>query len=228
MAVPVIATKSEQKEGGNVATTTITAPASIAAGNLLLIVIATDGNSVFSWPTDFVEIDQGFGPSDRCALGAAYKVAVTADESATDYTVTWTGGTEQAIAEMYRITGNTTGQPVQDPDSSNTGSTSPANALAMVTDTDDTLVFACFGMDDDDITVDGGGPGGNWSVEDVDGSNTGANTCAVGVLTNGVTTKGSSGICQLTLTADEEWRAIQFGVRSQEPAAATRRVVVVS
>lgn len=215
MAVPVIQTRSEQKEGGNVATTTITAPTGITDGDVLIICTATDGNAgTFVWPTDFIEIDAGVGPSSRCTLGAAYKIA--ASESG-NYVVSW-DNSEQAISQMYRIDGAVSGSEIQDPNESSTGTSITASITpVLATDSDASLVIVAMGMDDDDVTTDGGGDG-DYTTEDVDVSNTGANTCAIGIQSRSEATAAVPLQCDLTLTASEEFFAMWFAVRSIAPA----------
>ena len=225
MGIPVIQSRSQQPEGTNVSTTTITAPAGIVDGDVLVIVIATDGNSVFTFPTGFMVKDQGFGPSNRCTLGVASKIA--SSESG-DYVVTWTGGTEQSIAFMYRIDGADSGNEIQDPNESNTGTSATASIVPVAaTDQVNALVLVCFGMDDDDITTDGGGDP-DYNVENVGRSSSGANTCSAGVQSRGQVGASVPPQCDLTLTASEEWRSIWFAVRGTvTPAVAGPKPIIV-
>ena len=229
-AIPVIQTRSEQKETSDVATTTITAPASIADGDVLVICISTDGNSVFTFPTGFTTIDQGLCPGaggGQCALGCAYKIA--SSESG-NYIVTWTGGDEQAVSEMYRVDGAVSGSEIQDPNESNTGESPDIDATitpVASTDTNDSLVFCVSGHDDDDVTTDGGGDA-DYTTEDVDESNSGAGTCSIGVQSKGIATAAVPPQCDLTLTNFEEWRITWFAIRSIAPTASAiprRRII---
>lgn len=228
MAIPVIQSRSEQKEGSNVETTTITAPTGITNGDVLVIAIATDGSSApYVFPSGFTTIAAINGPSNRCNIAVAYKIAVT--ESG-NYTVSWIGaGNEQAISEMYRIDGAISGFEIQDPTEQATGTSTTATITpATATDVDDSLVLVCFGMDDDDITVDGGGDA-DYAVEDVDGSNTGANTCSIGIQSKGIATAATPPQCDLTLTASEEFAVLWFAIRSIDPTPPpTRRIFVVT
>jgi hypothetical protein len=220
MAIPVIQTRSEQKEPANTTTTTITAPTGITDGDILIIVLATDGNSTaHSFPAGFSPLfgANGLkGPSNRCTLTAAWKRA--SGESG-NYTVSWTS-TEQAIAEMYRIDGATAGNVIQNPGESNSGTGSTATITPVAaTDTNDSLVLVCFGMDDDDITVDSGGDA-DYTVEDIDESGTGGTSCSIGVQSKGIATAAVPPQCDLTLTASEEFAVGWFAVRSIAPTGA--------
>jgi len=221
MAIPVRQTKSEQKEPSNTASSTITAPTGITDGDVLIITLATDGNSTaHSFPAGFTIFDapgvNGVkGNNNRCTVTGAWKVA--SGESG-NYAVSWTGN-EQAILEMYRVDGAIAGFEIQDPNESNGGAANPATITpAAPTDADDSLVFVVMGTDDDDITVDGGGDA-DYSVEDVDESASGANTCAIGVQTKGIASATLPPQCDLSLTASEEFAAFWFAVRSVEPVA---------
>lgn len=214
MAVPVIQSRSEQKESSTTNTTTITAPSGIVDDDVLVICISTDGNSFFTFPSGFTVLNQGEGPSGRCALGIAFKIA--SSESG-NYTVTWTGGNEKAISEMYRIDGAASEDQIQDSAETNTGSSSTATITpAVTTDTEDSLVMVIMGMDDDDITVDSGGDA-DYTTEDVDESDSGAGSCSIGVQSRSETSKAVPPQCDLTLTASEEFRAYWFAVRSVIP-----------
>lgn len=213
MAVPVIQTRTEAKVSPNSTTITLTAPAGITDGDVLVICIASDGNPIFTFPTGFIEIGQVIGPSNRCTIGVTYKIA---SGEAGDYTITWSGP-EQAVGEMYRIDGAVSGNEIQDPNESNTGTSGiPTITPATATDTDDSLVIVAMAMDDDDITEDGGGDA-DYVTEDVDRSDTGANTCSIGVQSRGEATVATPPQCDLTLTATEEFAALWFAIRSIAP-----------
>ncbi len=218
MSIPVIQSRSEQKEPSNTTSSTITAPTGITDGDVLIICMATDGNATsINWPSGFTPIAEVHGPSNRCTAAAAYKIA--SGESG-NYAVSWTGN-EQAILEMYRVDGAISGDEVQDPDESNTGTSSTATITPVAaTDADDSLVFVVSGTDDDDITVDGGGDA-DYTVEDVDKSSAGANTCAIGVQSKGIATAAVPPQCDLSLTASEEFAAFWFAVRSIAPGGAS-------
>lgn len=217
MAIPVIQTRSEQKQSANTDTTTITAPAGIVNGDVLVICISTDGNSVFTFPTGFIEIDQGFAPSDRAALGVAYKIA--SGESG-NYTVTWTGGNEQAISEMYRIDGADSGNEIQDPNEVNTGTSATATITpATTTDANDSLVLVVMGIDRNVITEDAGGDA-DYVTEDVDRASGGGGAASIGVQSRGESTIATPPQCDLTLTASDEFRAIWFAIRGAAAAPA--------
>lgn len=113
MAVAVGSTSTVQDNNAN--SLIITAPSSIAAGDMLVCIVASSsGNS--DTPTD-IEIT-GFTKSYEYAyygnsggrggsITVLYKLAVTADESATDYIISEVAGVNGKLgaAAMLRITG---------------------------------------------------------------------------------------------------------------------------
>lgn len=216
MAIPVIQSSSEQKEPSNATTSTIAAPSGIQDDDVLIVVLCTDGDmpaASITWPSGFSEI-ANINNGAFCSANAAYKIASSESGS---YVVSWTSS-EQAVLWMYRVDGAVSGDEIQDPNESNTGSTSPATITPVAsTDADDSLVFVIAGMDDDDITEDAGGDA-DYNVEDVDRSNTGNNTGSGGVQTKGIATAAVPPQCDLTLTADEQWATFWFAVRSIAPS----------
>lgn len=225
MAIPVIQSRSEQKLTSNNTTITITAPAGIVDNDVLIICLATDGNSTnHIFPSGFVLIGEVHAPLNRATLLVLFKIA--SSESG-NYIVTWTGN-EQAIAEMYRIDGAVLGSEIQDPNESNTGTSALATITpAIATDSTDSLVLVVMGIDRDRVTVDGGGDA-DYVVEDVDQSG-GANGAGVGVQSRGQVSAGVPPQCDLTLTASDEWAALWFAIKSNtDPVVSARRVAIIS
>ena len=222
MAVPVEQSRSEQKESSNTTTSTITAPAGIVDGDVLIICLATDGDQsgAITWPAGFTPIEE-ISNGTRCFAGAAFKIA--SGESG-NYTVSWPDN-EKAILEMYRIDGAVGGgEDIQDPGETNTGTAATATITPVAaTDTDDSLVIVVMGMDDDDITVDGGGDA-DYVTEplDVDESDAAGGSCSIGVQFRGEAVAAVPPQCDLTLTASEEFAAFWFAVRSLSPTAVAR------
>ncbi len=224
MAIPVVQDDSEQKENTNVEETTITAPANITNGDVLMLAISTDGNSVFTFPTGFIEINQGFGTSNRCAGGLAYKIA---DGESGNYLVTWTGGVEESIANIYRIDGAVSGSEVFNPNEEISGQADPWVITPVAsTDTDDSLVFVMFSSDHNDINVDAG-TGAPYTQLDVDQSSTNNGACSYGTQTLGIATAAVPDEATVNVTAAEQYYGTWCAVRSIAPAAgAPRRIFI--
>ena len=223
-AVPVIQTKSERKETTNVTSTTITAPSGITDGDVLIICSSADGVPVFTWPTGFTEIDQGFADAFRESLGCSYKIA--SSESG-NYDVGLTVA-EEVISEMYRVDGADSGSEIQDPNETNTGTSTTATITpATSTSSNDSLVFCVHGMDDGDVTIDGGGDA-DYSVEDVDESSVDTGNSSIGVQIKSIATAATPPVCDLTLTASNEFRAMWFAVLSPAGGAGLPRRRVIT
>ena len=221
MAAPVIASKSSKTEGSNVTSLTLTAPSGISDGDVLLIVIALDGN-----PTAFVNQSGGGSwvqitpvngdkaPVSRATLYAIYKIA--SSESG-DYTTTWTGG-EQGQGLMYRITGAIAGNEVDDPNNPSSAATDPSTADSFNTDADDVLALALHAVDRERITNGQSDGGTGWTTEDIIESG-GANGAACGVSRKTIGTKGATLDSTQALSTADEWATRQIGIRSIAPAA---------
>ena len=223
MAIPVIQSKSEQKEPANTTLTSIAAPSGIVDGDVLVICMATDGDqsTAITWPSGFVSIAE-VNNGKACFAGAAYKIA--SGESG-PYAVSWPDA-EEAIFEMYRIDGAVAGDEIQDPNESVIGTAETATLTPAVSlDTDDSLVLVIHGLDDDDITEDGGGDA-DYTLEDVDRSDTGPGTCSIGVQSKGIATAAVPPSCSLTLTAAEQFAAFWFAVRSISTSIPPQTVIL--
>lgn len=113
MAVAVASTSTVT--GNDQDTLTITAPSGIATDDLLLIVASGGTYSVTS--TGFTEVHSASvnGPNvgQDGQLNVLYKIAVLADESATDYTLATAADGQLGAAAMFRITGWNTGDPLR-------------------------------------------------------------------------------------------------------------------
>lgn len=229
MVAPVIASKTAKSEAAATTSMTLTAPSGISDGDILLIVIALDGN-----PTSFVNQSGGGAwvqispvngdkaPSNRATLYAIYKIA--SSESG-DYTTTWTGS-EPGQGFMYRITGAISGDEVQDPNNLNSLATDPSTALSFATDADDILALALHAIDRNRIT-DGQADGGTgWTTEDIieAGGNGGA---ACGVSRKTIGSKGATLDSTQALSAADEWATRQIGIRSIAPVAGVPRSQVI-
>jgi len=110
MAVAIASTSTYSQD--NRTTMPITAPASIATGDLLVLIAATGGGATVVTPpagwteyTSLLSPQSGSIPSMTAKI--FYKYAVLADETESTYTVTCTTGTCIG-ATIYRITGNQT------------------------------------------------------------------------------------------------------------------------
>jgi len=101
----LVVESTSNASGNNVSSVSITAPTGINTGDVLLIVACADA---ITTPTGFTRIlDLNTGGETR----AFYKIAVLADESAANYTVTF-GSDVGGAATMLRISGWSSGDPL--------------------------------------------------------------------------------------------------------------------
>jgi len=93
---------------------TVTAPADIDAGDLLLILVGSsypDTASSTGFTLGYVH-SYNYGLAGRPRVSVLYKIAEVADESAANYTVTPGSSNAGAIVVMFRITGWSVGDPL--------------------------------------------------------------------------------------------------------------------
>lgn len=102
MAFPTVAGKGTEYNtaGSNQTSHAVAYPASISAGELLIMFFHKDGSGAITWPGTFIEIYQTAAGGASHLSGAAYRIA-TGSESGT---VTVTTASEQATARIWRIT----------------------------------------------------------------------------------------------------------------------------
>ncbi|NOQ37727.1 hypothetical protein GQ472_02455, partial [archaeon] len=131
------------------ATFDVNLPSGTVAGDLLLAIIAKDND-------DAMASSHGFTNSFGIQLAASnsvwcwHKIA-NATDIARGY-VTFTGDDEDYVGRMYRITGFDPDTPIDVVDTTGaTGTSATPHAPSITTVTNNTLVFAVTGMDDNDV-----------------------------------------------------------------------------
>ena len=145
MAFPVLESSTQVANS-----LTITAPSGIEVGDLLLFFVGyyeTGGGRLMGTPTGFTTLHKT-GDSFE-GVGCFHKIAVTADTTAPNYSITFDGGVDHIGMSMHRISGvgNTTGIRASDfkVSASNTGTTTtPIYASSMTPLTDDSLAVVMF------------------------------------------------------------------------------------
>ncbi len=80
---------------------TLTDPAGTVAGDYLLAVVSTDGNTTIAEPAGWTMIDEGLGNASVNTLGIYGRVA----DATTSHIFTWAGGNEEAFGYIMRFTG---------------------------------------------------------------------------------------------------------------------------
>jgi hypothetical protein len=221
MAVPVIQSRSEAKLSSNGTSITITAPTSITDGDLLLCVLALDGNHDqiqkghgLTIPTGFRQI---FGQENQIALALFYKIA--SSESG-NYTFGWVSS-EACIANMYRIDGIVADEgsvlmlPGQE---QKVTATSATITPALPTDSADMLIMNFAAIDRDAGQVDAGGDA-DYTLEDAD-KTAGSVTDRIGyaVQSQSQATKGTTpDACTYTASTSDDIIMTWLGIRSAAP-----------
>jgi len=132
------------------ATFDVNLPSGTVAGNLLLAIIAKDDDPAMYSSHGFNDtFDGGIVGVDH-STWCWHKIANSSD-IARGY-VTFTGDSEDYVGRMYRITGFDPDTPIDVVDTTGaTGASDTPQAPSIITVTDNTLVFAVAGMDDNDV-----------------------------------------------------------------------------
>lgn len=139
---------------------TVTAPTGITTGDLLLIFVSglkSGADFNINTPTGFT-LMVGGGNASRYIVGSYYKVAVLADETAPNYTVSFGGaGIDDALISMHRVSGVASGSEISgsevDVDNAATGTT-PSFTTALTPQTAESLLFVVFAGRDLSITAE--------------------------------------------------------------------------
>ena len=146
LAAPVVASVTETAFGTNTTNHNVTMPATVNAGDLLIVIFTNGGNATVTTPAGWTELASNTnGVEVRCSV--YYKIAA-GDEG--DTTVNFvTSGAEQAAAQVYRITNwHGTDPPEISTAATNTSTApDPASLNPAGWDVEDTLWLAVAGQD---------------------------------------------------------------------------------
>lgn len=224
MAFPTIAT-ADTKNGtvtSNSTSWTLTYPTNIAADNLLLAFVATDGDNSggWTWPAGWEKVGlAGFGAN--VTLIAAKKKATGSETG--NFTVTM-GASEQGGWRVFRITGweGTLGDFVGTPGAVDAGGGAAANDANPNPgslnpggwDVEDTLWFAVCACDNS-RTISAYPLANNQSSDNSGGA--GGATLGICTLNDAVASKDPG---TFTTNTGDDWAAETFAVRPAAPAAA--------
>lgn len=222
MAFPTIA-DADTKNGtvtSNSATWTLTYPTNIAAGDLLVAFIATDGSPSLTFPADWIQA--GLTGVMSASSGGAVRLTCARKDAVGTETGTFSldlSASEQGAWRIFRIPAASwegtqpNVQTAVDGDSA-TGASSnpdPPSLDPALWGTEDTLWFAAIGVDTSrTISVY---PLADRNTADVSGGSGGA---TLGVCTS-ASAVSSLNPGTFTISSSDDWVAITFAVR---PAAA--------
>jgi hypothetical protein len=210
MAIPVVESSSVPfwVASGDNDDVVITAPSGIAVDDLLVAWVGKN-DAGFSWsaPAGWTTGVIYFDNSNSC-MEVFWKIAVTADTTATDYTFTHSDSTWGTMGGgMLRISGANTTTPFHKTGTA-TGTTASADCPAVTTTEADCLILRLMTCDDDRYTPNGTPTGVIYADDtDINGDFT------IGVAEQDLATAGSSGVGSFTgFTSSEQWCAATVAV----------------
>jgi len=209
MAFPQVATTNTSSEDSNTQSHSVSLPASISAGDLLLVFFVSDSVESISWPVGWNEIfDDSSGGAYTCTLAVAWRKADGNESS----TITVTTGSDETSAHIsFRITGAIDPTTTPPDVSVNAGGTDDSPNPASLTASDGSqeyLWIAVEGNDDDDTTTGYPSNYGDNQTTKVSGSSSGPNI-AVATRENETETEDAGAF---SLSAAEQWHAITLAI----------------
>ena len=154
---------TEAKVSSDDTSITISTPSDTNEGDLLIVAVATDGDTSSSLAPPggegWTEIDvDDYG--NEVTLGAWWKLADASESSSHQFT--WSGG-ENAYAWMMRFTGHDTDDPINDVATDGESSSTPESP-EVTTDVDGCLILRLGGFDDPNITEGSPGLSGHTAI----------------------------------------------------------------
>lgn len=227
MAFPVVATTNSGNDTTGTSHT-VTLPGSIAAGDLLIVIFATDGNPTVTWPSGWDQAANnllattasGTANTLTCkqriadgSEGASITVTTSASEWTAWSTLRITGWHGTTVAEAGAATGAST--------TANPPSLNPTGW-----DVEDTLWIACSsrdtgGTDDDDNTAH---PASYTAIHNVlGGTNAGAVNLTTSRRDNAVSAEDPG---TYTAPTSEDWVAATISIRPQGGITGTAALTV--
>ncbi len=211
---------AEAKASSNVLSIDVPIPCGTSNGDLLVVAVATDGNTAASISPPGGEgwtlIDVG-AYNNEVTLAVWWKLA-GASESAT-HQFTWSG-TQQVYAWMMRFTGHDAAAPIHVVAAAEDGNNSTPTSPAVTTTVDNTLIVRMGAFDEDDVTIDSPGLSGHTAIT-MDESDPASGTVSGGAGYVVQATAGSSGTSTFSLTDTEQSRTVTIAIAPVQPVAFT-------
>jgi len=205
---PVYAEMTEQKLGANVRSLALNVPAGTSVGDLLIAVVATDGDNTASLlaAAGWNMIDIG-DQSGRVTMGVWWKNAAVAEPL--NYTFTWSNW-EQSYGWMMRFTGHDASNPINANATSVGDSPNPISP-AVVSSVDKTLILRIGGFDRDDVNIDNAGLTGHTTITADYSSNTSSSISGgAGFLEQDLA--GNSGTENFVLGSSQNYRTLTIAI----------------
>lgn len=219
MAAPVIESFSDLADAGGTTTPTWTKPTGLALNDLLLLIVAKDDDVDMEPPDGTWTEYRYFTVAAGCSSYFFYKLADSGDVAASNFV--FTGDSESYVGRLYRISNVNTATPIDADDATGALGTSTApQAPSIDTVTDDALVFAFAGMDDNDTpySLDTAG----WTED----YNTDATTSGIVIGYKVQAIAGATGAVDFTTNASDGWHAAQIAIKSADAAGINIPVII--
>jgi len=209
---PVVAGTATSSRASNAANDSVTLPASVASGDLLLVFHYSDGSLTRTFPSPWVEIKDAVCSSSVCNIGVGYLIASGGE---TSVTVT-KSVSERFTAISYRITGWHGTTPPEISTGATGSSTTPnPDTITASWGSDDNLFIAVMAVDDSG----GGGSVSTWPANYTGSQITSptASSAARGAVATRNLAASNDDPGTFTWSASDQWWAGTVAVR---PAAA--------
>jgi hypothetical protein len=179
---------------------TISAPAGVAAGNLLVAVMVIDAGNAPTLTCPGWNLVARLDRGSDVGMGVWWKIAGASEPNS--YNIAWTG-LKKAYGWIMRFSGNHAASPINT-FATATGAGSSPLCPAVTTSVENALILRLGGFDDDDITVDNAGIAGYTTIS-VDRSLGADPSASGGAAYATLSAIGSSGTASMALTASEEY-----------------------
>ena len=200
---------TEAQVGSNTTSITISTPSGTSEDDLLIAVVATDGNksTSLSAPSGWNQIIVASESDDRVTLGVWWKLAGSSEPS--NRTFSWSGN-EKAYGWMMRFTGHNTANPIHATATSEGDNDTPS-APSVTTTVDECLIVRIGGFDDDDHTNGDAGMAGHTTITSNE-SDSSSSSCSGAAAYVKQDSAGTTGSASFSLNNNEEWRTLTIAI----------------
>ncbi len=225
---PAFAGSASAVNAANVTSLSVAKPANTQANDLLIFIVAIDGdsnNSAINTPTGgtggWTLVNEGGcagAGGGACRLGVWRRIALAGDPAT--YSVTWTGS-EEVTGVILRYTGVSTATPI-DISSSGTGTSTTPTAPTATTTVANTRVLRIYAADNDVTAIadDNPYPTGLRGRFNLASSATDADAVTSGAAETLQATAGATGAVSFEIDDSQEWRAVTVAIRPDSGNAA--------
>ncbi len=208
MAVPVVQSQSADTvvstNGDNIV---ITKPSGVVSGDLMLMFLSTDGNTVLNTLSGWTVVEETTtSAGDKCTLTILSKVAGGSEPA--DYTFTG-GGNQTRAGIIFRIDGqHATFKDVSGID--NTGNSNTPTAPTVTTTVANCLVLCSYAQDDD--SAPNTHPGSTTELADFDSGGGASPASTLGVASYTQVSAGATGTRAWSDANNVQWIGCQVAI----------------